>query len=234
MSEINLQSIKEKLYEKVKAAGWGPLFVNLLMSSDFDIILKTLEKEAKTGKRFTPQVKNLFRAFEECPYENTKVVFIGMDPYPGLGVADGIAFSCSNLNKIEKSLAIMYKSIESTTGVVCTNPDLKPWANQGMLMLNSAFTVTIGKPGTHCDLWKPFLTYIFDYLSTKKDNLCYVFLGKRAMEYNEFITGTNKKIFVTHPASAGYSNTDWDCKNLWNEINLHLISKNEKEINYSG
>jgi uracil-DNA glycosylase len=234
MNEINLQEIKEKLYEKVKASGWGPMFVNLIMSSDFDVILKTLEQEARNGKRFTPQIKNLFRAFEECPYDNTRVVFIGMDPYPGLGIADGIAFSCSNLNKIEKSLEVMYKSISETTGIVCTNPDLKPWANQGMLMLNSALTVTIGKPGTHCELWKPFITYILDYLATKKDQLCYVFLGKRAQEYYDLVPDTNKKIIATHPASAAYSGSYWNCKDLWNEINQHLISKNEKEINYSG
>lgn len=232
LNEKTLQEIKTNLYSKVKNAGWGPLFVNLIMTEDFDIILYKLAAEAESGKRFTPKIKNLFRAFEECSYDNTNVVVIGMDPYPKINVADGIAFSCSNLGKIERSLDVMYKSIQETTGITCTNSDLKPWANQGMLLLNSAFTVSIGKPGTHLDIWKPWMIYILEYLTNRRKDLIFVLLGKVAMSFAEYIPEDNYIIQASHPASVAYSGGYWDCNDLWNKINNKLQEHGKEKITF--
>lgn len=229
MKDINLQEIKEKLFQKLKSAGWGPATVNFVMSSDFDSILEFLHNESVNGKKWTPQIKNLFRAFEECPYENTRVVIVGQDPYPQVNVADGIAFSCSLQGTIEKSLKYMYDSIEKTTGqAIDRSVDLTKWANQGILMLNSALTTTIGKPGSHRLVWKPFTAALIDHLIWNKQDIIYVFLGKVAQEYADMIPDNCYKIFATHPASAAYTGqAEWDCNDLWNKINNQL-EKNEK------
>lgn len=224
MQEVNLQDIQTKLYEKLKAAGWGPATVNFVASSDFLDILKTLLRESQDGKRFSPQVKNLFRAFEECQYSRLKVVIVGQDPYPQIGVADGIAFSCSNTGRIEKSLEYMFQSIKDTVdSSYVEDPDLKRWANQGVLLLNCALTVTNNKPGAHQLLWKPFTTALLDYLVWNKQGLIYVFLGKKAAEYADLIPDNHFKLIVSHPASAAYNNdASWNCGDMWNKINKQL------------
>ncbi len=123
----------------------------------------------------------------------------------------------------------MYDSIERTTGqTIDKSADLTKWANQGILMLNSALTTTIGKPGSHRLVWKPFTAALIDHLIWNKQDIIYVFLGKVAQEYADMIPDNCYKIFATHPASAAYTGqAEWDCNDLWNKINYQL-EKNEK------
>lgn len=79
LSTVNLEEVQLKLYEKLKPSGWGDILRTFVMSSDFEKILAQLYKESKEGNRFTPVLKNIFRAFEECPYEKTKVIILGQD-----------------------------------------------------------------------------------------------------------------------------------------------------------
>ena len=233
MQEVNLQEVKEKLNAKLKESGWSTALVNFLMTSDFDDILDFLLRDAQDGKRFTPKVKDIFRAFEECPISNTNVVILGQDPYPQIDVADGIAFSCSKKGKVEKSLEYMHKSILKTTGVTITVTDLSHWSNQGVLLLNSALTTTINKPGSHMLLWKPFIAYVIDYLVWNRPNLIYVFMGKKAQEFADLVPDNNYKILVSHPASAGYDKqAEWDCGDMWNKINKYLEQDGKVQITW--
>ena len=104
--QINLEEIKLKLIERLQPSGWATRLRGFLQSSDFDKILETLYKMREDGKRFTPPLKYVFRAFEECPVDKLKVIMIGQDPYPQLNVADGLAFSCSLTQKPQPSLKI--------------------------------------------------------------------------------------------------------------------------------
>src|SRR3972149_6188064 len=93
---VNITDVQQKLYERLKLSGWANILKGFLLSEDFRTILEYLYKESIQGRRFTPRIKQLFRAFEECPYKDLKLVIMGQDSYPYLNVADGIAFSCSN------------------------------------------------------------------------------------------------------------------------------------------
>ncbi len=76
---VNIQEIKEKMYEKLKNSGWAEKLRIFILSSDFDKILENLLDLTRENKRFTPPLKHVFRAFEECPYSDLKVVIIGQD-----------------------------------------------------------------------------------------------------------------------------------------------------------
>lgn len=231
LNTVDLEEIKLKLYEKLKPSGWGDKLKTFIMSEDFDNILKQLLKEAQQGNRFTPVLKQLFRAFEECPYNDLKVVMMGQDPYPHINVADGIAFSCSNTGKIEASLKFMYKELEDTVykDGFTWDPDLKRWSNQGILMLNCALTTTIGKVGSHYKLWQPFLAFVFDVLMYNNPGLVYVFLGKKAQEWAESVPDNNFKIFASHPASAAHGNLErWDSGDMYNKISTTV----QKQFGY--
>lgn len=236
LETVNLEEVKTKLYESLKKSGWGDKLKTFLLSEDFNSILNTLLAEARAGKRFTPPVKQMFRAFEECPLSNLKVVVIGQDPYPQPYVADGIAFSCSNIGKPEASLRYIFKAIEDTIpneNSYLWDPDLARWSNQGVLMLNTALTTTIHKTGTHYELWKPFLTFLFDFLTVNNPGLVYVFMGKKAQEWAESIPDYAPRIFTTHPASAAYKDLPyWECNDMFNEVNKLVKTQFNDQITW--
>ena len=68
-----------KLYEMLKPSGWHDILKGFLLSQDFVNIIKTLESCVEDDKRFTPPLRQVFRAFQECPYDECKVIMIGQD-----------------------------------------------------------------------------------------------------------------------------------------------------------
>jgi len=221
---MNLQEIKQKLFNKFAINGWDKVFRSFVFSSDFDDIITKLWELSNDNKKFTPPLKQVFRAFEECPYDNLQVVIIGQDPYPQLGVADGISFSCSNTNKLQPSLRFILEEVNRTVydnEVIIEDLDLKIWSNQGVLMLNTALTTEVGNIGSHYEIWRPFTTYLLDWLNINKSELVYVYMGKKAEEWSSMTDDTNIKYFVKHPASAAYNGSKWASNDLFNKINLH-------------
>lgn len=231
LNQVNLVEVREKLYERLKPSGWGDKLKTFILSEDFDKILKTLLAQAREGQRFTPPLKQVFRAFEECPYDKLKVVMIGQDPYPQPGVADGIAFSCSNTGKPEASMRYVFKELEDTVYPegYTWDPDLKRWSNQGILMINTTLTTTVNKVGQHYAIWRPFMSFLLDILAFQQSGLVYVFMGKVAKEWAESVPESNYKLFTSHPASAAYVRAErWDSGDIFNKVS-DLVQKNFKE-----
>jgi uracil-DNA glycosylase len=234
LDTVNIEEVKLKLYQNLKPSGWGDKLKSFILSSDFDKILNALLEEAKQGKRFTPVLKQVFRAFECCPLDKLKVVVLGQDPFPQMGVADGLAFSCSNTNTPQPSLKYIFKALEDTmypdgyTG----GPDLKRWSEQGILLLNSALTTELHKTGTHYALWRPFLVFLFDYLVSNHAGLVYVYFGKKAQEWADHIPEDSFKLFASHPASAAYQELEkWDCSDIFRKVQEQVkIQFNEKIV----
>jgi uracil-DNA glycosylase len=222
LNNIDLEAVKLKLYEKLKPSGWGDKLKTFLLSEDFDKILRYLLKDAQEGRRFTPVLKQVFRAFEECPYKDLKCVIIGQDPYPGENTADGIAFSSSNTGIVPSSLKFMFKELEATvypTKGYEWNPDLTRWSNQGILLINSAFTTTVNNIGQHYQLWKPFMEFLFDLLHYDNPGVIYAFLGKVAQGWTGHAPENSFKLLASHPNSAAHNkNEHWDSDNLFNKI----------------
>ena len=230
---VDLEDIKNKLVDKVKPSGWALKLKGFIQSSEFDKILNTLYVEREAGKRFTPPLKYVFRAFEECPLKDLKVVVIGQDPYPYMGVADGVAVSCSLTAKPQPSLRHILKAVnESCYGglPVSEDPDLVRWSNQGVLLLNSALTCEVDKPGTHVPIWNDFLMYLIDMLSLTSSGLVFILMGKQAQELEPVIGASHHILKTHHPAYAARTGTDWDCENVFNKTNEILKQSNGEEF----
>lgn len=150
-----------------------------------------------------------------------------------LPVADGLAFSCSNTNTPQPSLKYIFKALEETVypDGYTWDPDLKRWSNQGVLLLNCALTTQLTKTGTHYQMWKPFLSFLFDYLNINHQGTVYAYFGKRAQEWSDNVSDNNPKLIASHPASAAYQDLErWDCNDIFNNVNKILKSMNESEI----
>jgi uracil-DNA glycosylase len=107
--------------------------------------------------QFTPKPVDMFN-FAKFPLLDTKVIIIGMDPYPTAGDAHGLSFSSlasgcpASVNRIFGTL-VANKLLEKKP----PNWNLTGWALQGVLLLNSALSVQVGKPGSHIKHWRPFM-----------------------------------------------------------------------------
>jgi uracil-DNA glycosylase len=228
MPNINHDEVVSKMSEMLKDSGWHSVLKGFLVSEDFKNILVTLARAVAEDKRFTPPLKQVFRAFQECPYDKLRVIMIGQDPYPQLGVADGIAFSCGNTGKPEASLRYMLHAVNDTVydgkhDVKLADPSLARWSNQGVLMLNTALTTEVGKIGKHFDIWQPFIAYLIDMLSKNDRALTWVFMGKQAQALSDMVDDHHHILTCSHPASAAYQKQQkWDCNNIFNDVNTLL------------
>jgi uracil-DNA glycosylase len=149
--DININNIRKKFKSQLNNSGWNNIMNPIIDSEEFEISIYKLKSYVENDQRFTPKLSEIFRAFEECPFDQLKVIIIGQDPYPQLGVADGISFSCSKTKKLQPSLRYIFKALNGSQ-YDSMNPDLSRWSKQGVLMLNTAFTVEIGKIGSHYDV----------------------------------------------------------------------------------
>tara|TARA_R100000935_G_scaffold11163_2_gene22355 strand:+ start:18064 stop:18783 length:720 start_codon:yes stop_codon:yes gene_type:complete len=235
--EIDIEELRDKMNDSLKGSGWEPALSPFINGLDFDMIVTKLVSLVNVNRRFTPQFKDIFNAFKECPYKDLKVIVVGQDPYPQLGVADGIAFSCSKKGKAEKSLQYILKQTigdYTDTGRAMYTPeecDLRRWSNQGVLLLNTAFTCEINSIGSHIDLWKPFTKYIFELINKHHKNIPVILMGKKAEIWEVHLN--NQKIFkVTHPASAAYRGGEWDSNDVFENVNTELISQEKSCISW--
>jgi len=223
--------ISEKIIEKLQPSGWANKLRGYLKSVDFENILKKLYSLREEGKRFTPPLKHVFSAFENCPVKDLKIVIIGQDPYPYLNVADGMAFSCSITSKPQPSLKFIFEEIDRTIYPDEINkshdPNLTRWANQGVLLLNSALTCEIDKVGSHYSIWKDFIAYLIDMLNFTDSGLIFILMGKQAQELESIIGSNHYILKVSHPASAAHNGTyKWDSKEVFKKANEIIKANN--------
>ena len=154
-----------------------------------------------------PSIKNVFKAFKLCSYNECKVIFIGQDPFPQKGVAQGILFGNSSNtpeDKLSPSLKVVKESVinfDIPHNLITFDPTLESWAKQGILMLNSALTTEVGKVGIHTLKWRPFIGSFLKNMSEKNPGIIYVFFGSQAKSLNTYINNNNNyKLFIEHPA----------------------------------
>lgn len=155
--------------------------------------------------RLCPDYCNIFKAFELCKYENCKVVFLGMDPYPQKGVATGILFGNKpKTEELSPSLEVIKESCinyEIPHNPIEFDVTLESWAKQGILMINSALTCEVGKSGSHVNLWRPFVSKLLKNLSEHNTGMIYVLFGSQAKTFKPYINKCyNDIIEVEHPA----------------------------------
>ena len=154
-----------------------------------------------------PSIKNIFKAFKLCSYNECKVIFVGQDPFPQKGVAQGILFGNSSNtpeDKLSPSLKVVKESVinfDIPHNLITFDPTLESWAKQGILMLNSALTTEVGKVGIHTLKWRPFIGSFLKNMSEKNPGIIYVFFGSQAKSLNTYINNNNNyKLFIEHPA----------------------------------
>ena len=184
--------------------------------------LRTINKEI-----LCPNIKDVFKAFKLCPYNKCRVVFIGQDPYPQRGVAQGVLFGNSSdtpENKLSPSLQIIKESVinfEIPHNLITFDPTLESWAKQGILMINSALTTEVGKIGVHMMKWRPFMIAFLKQMSMINTGIIYVLFGSQAQILEPYISKNNYVLKIEHPAYFARTNKKMPY-HIWKDINKIL------------
>lgn len=163
----------------------------------FQNIIRAVNSE---NRYLCPEVKDIFRAFRETSYENTKIVILGQDPYHGLNQANGLAFSV-DCDVLPPSLINIFKEIKRDLGVDPSKRggDLSRWAKQGVLLLNSSLTTVRGIANAHVNLgWAKFTDYVIQLLSQK--NIVFMLWGRFAQQKAALIKEGNLVLSSSHPS----------------------------------
>lgn len=174
-----------------------------------------------------PSIKDVFKAFKLCPYNNCRVVFIGQDPYPQRGMAQGVLFGNSSNtpeNKLSPSLQIIKESVinfEIPHNLITFDPTLESWAKQGILMINSALTTEVGKIGVHMMKWRPFMIAFLKQMSMINPGIIYVLFGSQAQILEPYISKNNYVLKIEHPAYFARTNKKMPY-HIWKDINKIL------------
>ncbi|CAM4084616.1 uracil-DNA glycosylase [Streptococcus penaeicida] len=151
--------------------------------------------------RIYPARENVFRALEETPYEETKVVILGQDPYHGPGQAQGLSFSVPDQMKAPPSLQNMLKELATDIGPR-NHHDLMSWARQGVLLLNACLTVPEHDANAHAGLiWETFTDAVIELANEKESPVVFILWGGFAKKKKKLITNSHHLILESaHPS----------------------------------
>ena len=155
-----------------------------------------------------PDMYNIFNALHYTSYKDVKVVILGQDPYHGPNQAHGLSFSVKPGVPAPPSLVNIYKELKEDLGCyIPNNGYLKKWADQGVLLLNTALTVRGGEANSHKGIgWEIFTDNIINLLNIRKDPIVFILWGNNAISKEKLITNSNHRIVKsTHPSPLSAS-----------------------------
>lgn len=203
-------------------------------NKEYYLKLRDFLKTEYSTKTIFPNMYNIFDALKHTSYKDTKVLILGQDPYHGQNQAHGLAFSVQPDVAIPPSLLNMYKELNSDLG--CFIPDngyLIPWADQGVLLLNTALTVRAHEANSHKDKgWEIFTDKIIQLLNERKDPVIFVLWGANARKKKAFIDSSRHYILeAPHPSPLSAHRGFFGCKHF-SKINEILNSVGKDPINW--
>lgn len=199
----------------------------------FKKLIEFIDKEY-SKKTIYPKKCEIFNAFRHTSYKDTKVVILGQDPYHGVNQAEGLSFSVKNCVRKPPSLQNIFKEMESDLGIPFpTSNSLIPWAEEGVLLLNTVLTVQESHPASHKDIgWEQFTDEVIKKLNEKETPVVFILWGNFARNKKKLITNPNHYVIESaHPSPFSAYNGFFGSR-PFSKTNAFLKSKGLKEIDW--
>jgi len=224
-----------------KMGDWAKILSPILNSAGFNSLGITVQAE---GKKYglSPQFDDVFNAFKATQYKDLRVIILGQDPYPDPKAATGIAFANPDDNMLYKpSLEAIIKELQDDLDdlYIDIDPTLKGWTDQGVLLLNTSLTCRPGRPGSHSELWKPFIEAVIDTIVVQqgRTEIPILAMGKQAQKFvakYDGLFGQNPMKFIAHPAVASYGGKGFFGTKPFSWINAVLHMTETPEIDWTA
>ena len=192
-------------------------------------------KEYENGTCFPPK-DLIFAAFNQCSFEDLKVVIIGQDPYHGKGEANGLCFSVNDGVKIPPSLRNIFQEINTDLDRIFLpeSGNLERWAKQGILLLNASLTVREDNPNSHKHLkWNVFTDAVIQKISEEKEHIVFLLWGNFAQQKGAKINREKHLVLQSgHPSPMSANQKKWFGHKHFSQTNLYLKSIGKSEIEW--
>ncbi|KJZ19973.1 uracil-DNA glycosylase [Loktanella sp. S4079] len=187
---------------------------------------------AHLDDRILPPPALTFAALQRCQPQDTRVVIIGQDPYHTPGKADGLAFSIpDSFGGRLDSLGNIFKEIQSDLGVTRSKTGLEDWADQGVLLLNTALTVLPGKPKCHAKIgWSKLVAQVLKHLGDRPR--AFILWGGPAQTYARYIADDHLVLTSAHPSPLSCHRGFFGSR-PFSKTNQWLIDQGQEPINWA-
>lgn len=192
-------------------------------------------KEEYAQNTCYPKGKDIFAAFDHCPFHETKVVILGQDPYHGPGQANGMCFSVKDGIAHPPSLVNIFKEIQTDLNKAYPKSgNLERWADQGVLLLNATLTVRAHQAGSHQGKgWETFTDAVIKTLSEKKTGVVFLLWGGFAKKKAKLIDASCHHILTSgHPSPLSANRGYWFGNSHFSRCNKILADSDNKMIQW--
>ena len=182
-----------------------------------------------------PPGKLIFSAFDHCPFDKTRVVILGQDPYHGPNQANGLCFSVNDGIDFPPSLRNIFKELKDDLGIeIPKTGNLERWADQGVLLLNATLTVKANQAGSHQNKgWETFTDAVIAKLNAEKENLVFLLWGAYAQNKGKFINKDKHFVLKSkHPSPLSANQGGWFRMEHFSQTNNFLESKGLGKIDW--
>ena len=184
-----------------------------------------------------PAPKNIFRAFELCPFNAVEVVILGQDPYHGAKQANGLCFAVGEGVPLPPSLQNIFKELSADCSLpfeaLAKKGRLEHWAKHGVLLLNATLTVAAHNAGSHQGKgWEEFTDAVIRKLSDERENLVFILWGNYAKAKGAHINRAKHLVIESaHPSPFSASNGFFGSK-PFSKTNKYLEAHGKKPIDW--
>ena len=194
-----------------------------------------LNQEDQQGKNILPPADMRFNALKATALNQIKVVILGQDPYPTQGHAHGLAFSVlPEVKPLPRSLNNIYKELKTDLGIDNKHTGyLQPWAEQGVLLLNTVLSVEEGNANSHQKRgWERFTDEIIKAVNTQDNPVVFILWGAPAQKKTALIDEAKHLIIKSaHPSPLSAKNGFFDSK-PFSRSNAFLVEQGRTPINW--
>jgi uracil-DNA glycosylase len=193
-----------------------------------------LREELAAGRGFYPPAPLVFNALRLTPLPDVRIVILGQDPYHGPGQAMGLSFSVREGIAQPPSLRNIFAELASDLGIAAPSTgDLTPWAQRGVLLLNSVLTVAPGSPASHAGKgWEQFTDRVIAGLSSRREGIVFLLWGRYAQQKGAVVDTTRHHVLTAaHPSPFSAHNGFFGCRHF-SRANALLVAAGAPELDW--
>ena len=215
------------------AEDWKEILHEEFEKPYFRELVEFVRQEYASGTVY-PAGRNIFRAFDKCPFDRLKVVIIGQDPYHGEGQANGLCFSVGAGVPLPPSLQNIFKEVAADTGrAIPASGELERWAEQGVLLLNAVLTVRAHEAASHAGRgWEQFTDAVVRSIAERKEGVVYLLWGSYAQRKGAMADPTRNCILkAVHPSPLSAYRGFFGCRHF-SQANNYLLSIGKTPIKW--
>ena len=185
-------------------------------------------------RQVLPPQSQRFAALELTQPDTTRVVILGQDPYPTPGHAHGLAFSVEpDVRPLPRSLNNIYKELWEDLEITRNTGDLRPWARQGVLLMNTSLSVPAGEANGHKALgWQRLVHQVLARSSQRPT--AYILWGNAAQKLETFIKPGDHLILKSAHPSPLSARRGFFGSRPFSAVNHWLTARGEASIDWNA